>query len=97
MYAQVLDNGISSYKSDVYSFGMVLWEILTREVPWSTETSIQQIARRVLIKNERPEIPPETPDDFVDIVRGCWDQEPERRPSANAIMMSMKSLGCKSA
>jgi serine/threonine protein kinase len=39
----MMDNGIYTPKSDVWAFGLVLWEILTRKIPYEGKTSIQVI------------------------------------------------------
>lgn len=88
---QVLDRGITSYESDVYSFGMVVLEILTREVPWSTAVNAQEIFRRVVIKRERPDIPADAPAELADIARACWASEPSVRPQFSSILRSTRS------
>lgn len=87
---QVLDKGISSYGSDVYSFGIVVWEVLTRQAPWANEDGLQRIVWRVVIKQERPEIPSDAPRDLSDLAHACWATDPALRPSSSAIMQSLK-------
>ncbi|CAN0383843.1 unnamed protein product, partial [Ectocarpus fasciculatus] len=45
---EVLDSEGSSYESDVYSFGIVVWEVLSRELPWSNKSRPSEILTAVL-------------------------------------------------
>ena len=81
----MLDAKGSSYASDVYSFGIVVWEVLSRKVPWAEEALPRDIYRRVVFKGDRPDMPVDAPDDIAGIVRQCWSGRPERRPSARQI------------
>lgn len=87
--AKVLDKGEASYEGDVYSFGIVVWEVLTRQAPWANE-GLEWIVRRVMIKQERPEIPPDLPDDMADLARACWATDPAVRPLFSVIMQSVE-------
>lgn len=73
----------------MYSFGIVVWEILTRKVPWRGETEALEIFRRVVIKEERPDIPEEAPSYLVDIMRSCWAADPNKRPSFDSVQESL--------
>lgn len=88
-YLKVLNTRTRSYASDVYSFGMVLWEILTMDVPWAGEIYPQDIMTRVL-NGERPVIPEDAPQDMAAIVRSCWVNESEERPKASDLMARMR-------
>ncbi|KAG7455078.1 hypothetical protein MATL_G00252610 [Megalops atlanticus] len=73
----------SSEKSDVYSFAIVVWVILTRKEPYENARSEDQICQCVR-KGDRPDegaIPPCTPAEMIALMKKCWQQDPELRPS----------------
>ncbi|CAN0524620.1 unnamed protein product, partial [Scytosiphon promiscuus] len=81
----VLDTHDTSYASDVYSFGVVVWEVLSRSTPWADECR-RNIYVRVVIKEQRPPIPAESPADLAKVANACWDGVPNNRPTFNDIM-----------
>ncbi len=40
----------------------------------------------------RPEIPPSCPPDFAQLMRDCWEQDPEKRPLFSDILTRLKSM-----
>ncbi|CAI2200626.1 10387_t:CDS:2, partial [Funneliformis geosporum] len=38
---------------------------------------------------------PDTPDDYVNIYTGCWDNEPDNRPSMNQIVDKLNAIVSK--
>ena len=87
----MLHAGGSTYASDVYSFGIVVWEVLSREIPWATVTHPRDIYIRVVLNDLRPVIPDDAPTEIADVARACWVGEPGDRPTFMAIMEDMKS------
>lgn len=81
-----------SYPSDVYSFGVVVWEILSREKPWTNQAHPREIMTRVF-KGERLPIKGHFPSDLVNIMQACWVDDPEKRPTAATIIKQLKSHG----
>jgi hypothetical protein len=71
----------------VYSFGLVLWQLITREVPFATMTPIQ--AAYSVAEGRRPEIPNSTPRRLQEIIMSCWDQDSHKRPSFTYIAMAL--------
>jgi len=73
-----------SEKADVYSYGMILWELITREMPFDdTETFTIPV---LVTKGKRPKIPKTTPKEWSKLVKKCWDQKPEKRPTFPQIL-----------
>ncbi|CAM9178419.1 unnamed protein product, partial [Laminaria digitata] len=77
--------------SDVYSFGIVVWEVLSRELPWATVTRLKDFCLRVVVNDLRPAIPDGAPTEIADVARACWAAEPGDRPTFSAVMEGMKS------
>mmetsp|Transcript_2467 Transcript_2467/g.7361 ORF Transcript_2467/g.7361 Transcript_2467/m.7361 type:complete len:131 (+) Transcript_2467:1603-1995(+) len=46
-------------------------------------------------KGYRPRLPPETPDDVATLVRACWAQEPENRPTMARILSYLRDCAAK--
>jgi serine/threonine protein kinase len=67
-------------KSDMYSYGMVLWELASRKVPFA-EVGHAAIIMRHIEKGEREDIPEDCPPSFAKLIKWCWHQEPEKRPT----------------
>ena len=89
---QVLESGGSTYSSDVYSFGIVVWEVISRQLPWANKTRPRNILSAVLI-GIRPSFQPDAPADIVAIAEACWGGEPEERTTFDAILAGMKANG----
>jgi serine/threonine protein kinase len=70
-------------KVDVYSFAMVLLECFTRKSPWQgiPAESIPELIER----SDRPPIPETVPPVFERLIRTCWHQESDSRPSFEKI------------
>eukprot|EP00873_Tetraselmis_striata_P001225 jgi/Tetstr1/421489/TSEL_012437.t1 len=67
---------------DIYSLGMVLYECLTCSMPWADFTNMAQMVFQVSIQMNRPEIPAGTPRPLARLIRRCWADDAQKRPSA---------------
>jgi len=72
-----------STKTDIYSFGVVIWEIVTGQVPWKG-VKLHLIIEKS-INGERLPIPPNCPPGLKEIMQRCWNQTPEERPEFTEI------------
>ncbi len=75
--------GCATSKSDIFSFGMVLFELITKTVPYGDKSAEQII--HYLNKGERPSIPSDAPEKFVKPMQRCWSENPSERPSAKQL------------
>jgi len=79
-------------KADVYSFGIILWELLTRDVPFSHHNNYEKFKRAVCQNHERPPIPDDCVTNLKDLIERCWDRNPDLRPSFSDIILDIKEI-----
>ncbi|CAI5745766.1 unnamed protein product [Peronospora destructor] len=83
-------------ETDMYSFGVALWEILTNGAVPFDDVDFDHQVRQLVAAGERPLLPPaylrRAPPEFIDVMRACWHQRPEQRPSAQDVMLHLGSL-----
>ena len=71
-------------KSDVYAFAIIVWELLTADMPWKN-LSESAILRKV-DNGERPAIPDKANRGLTIIAGKCWAQSPADRPSFEELL-----------
>jgi serine/threonine protein kinase/ABC-type phosphate transport system substrate-binding protein len=79
-----------SEKADVYSFGVIMWEVLTRKQPYAGR-NFMGVSLDVL-EGRRPQIPPDTPQDFRKMVKRCWHGTADKRPAMEEIIGFLDSM-----
>ena len=88
MAPEVLSSSKYSARADVYSFSILMYEVITREVPYRGKKQ-EEIRTQVLLNNLRPDlklIPPSCPGKLLTLMTLCWKQEAEKRPSFSSIL-----------
>ena len=78
---EVLSKKPYTKKSDVYSFGMIMWEHTTGKKPFH-DRSHNHILITDILNGERPHITNDTPEFYAELMKRCWDRDPENRPTA---------------
>nr|XP_044624645.1 mitogen-activated protein kinase kinase kinase 20 isoform X2 [Equus asinus] len=91
MAPEVIQSLPVSETCDTYSYGVVLWEMLTREVPFKGLEGLQ-VAWLVVEKNERLTIPSSCPRSFAELLRQCWEADAKKRPSFKQIISILESM-----
>ncbi|XP_018450394.1 serine/threonine-protein kinase STY17 isoform X1 [Raphanus sativus] len=79
MAPEVIEHKPYDHRADVFSYAIVLWELLTGELPYSYLTPLQA-AVGVVQKGLRPKIPKETHPKLTQLLEKCWQQDPAQRP-----------------
>ncbi|RIA89452.1 kinase-like domain-containing protein [Glomus cerebriforme] len=70
-----------SKASDIYSMGMIMWELTTGCKPFANVEHEHSLVYKI-IDEKRPEITNDTPEDFANLMKKCWNSDPKKRPSA---------------
>lgn len=76
---------------DIYSFGVVLWELASGEEPF-TSVSLEALREMVVEQQLRPEIPPGTEEELSQMIKACWNANPERRPGFSKLHSTLTEL-----
>ncbi|KAG0601270.1 hypothetical protein M758_11G097700 [Ceratodon purpureus] len=73
-------------KSDVYSYGMLCYEIATGFLPFEREGFLVTRAEQDLVINgQRPSFPDDVDGRVKDLIRRCWHQDEDKRPTFEEI------------
>jgi aurora kinase len=78
-------------KVDVYSFGLILYELLVGSPVFRKDETPFEIIRRKR-KNDLPEIRSGVIPSMKDLVRACWDLNPDRRPSFDQMLNMFETV-----
>lgn len=89
MAPEVIRNEKCSVKVDVWSFGVVLWEILTTEIPYK-EIDSSAIMWGVGSNTLILPIPETAPEGLKLLLKQCWSPKPCNRPSFGHIVKHME-------
>lgn len=89
------DENPYSFQSDVYAFGIVLYEVLSGQLPYTNINCKDQIlfmVGRGYLKPDVSKIPPETPKVLQRIMEDCIKYNRDERPQFRHILSSVESL-----
>jgi serine/threonine protein kinase len=77
-------------KADIYSLAIVMWELTTREIPFSNLASFA--IPLCVIRGERPPLPKDINPTWKKLITDCWQKNPKRRPNITSVLSSLKKL-----
>ena len=88
MAPEVIRNEPCNEKVDIWSFGVLLWELLTCEIPYQNVDSSAIIWGVGSNKLYLP-IPTTCPEGYKLLIKQCWANKPRNRPSFKNILMHL--------
>ncbi|POG81324.1 kinase-like domain-containing protein [Rhizophagus irregularis DAOM 181602=DAOM 197198] len=92
---EVLKGELYTQAADVYSFGMIMYFVATGKQPFADCAHDEFLVLNICNGN-RPDINmPEAPKCYIDLMKHCWNSNPDNRPKATEIFESIKLFsGC---
>ncbi|KAK8836215.1 hypothetical protein M9Y10_039847 [Tritrichomonas musculus] len=91
---EILEKNEYSKCSDVYAFGMIVYEIMTLEIPnnsFKSTNNSNSLFNEIIINSSRPKIDSNIPEKYRQLIEKCWSQDPNERPTFEGISSSLKS------
>jgi serine/threonine protein kinase len=89
MAPEVIRNEKCSEKVDVWAYGVMLWELLTCQVPYAQVES-SRVILGVGNHHLRLPIPDACPTGFRALIQRCWSSRPRNRPSFAQLAVSLQ-------
>ncbi|POG81443.1 kinase-like domain-containing protein [Rhizophagus irregularis DAOM 181602=DAOM 197198] len=87
---EVLKGEKYTQAADIYSLGMFMYFIATGKQPFYNRAHDQYLVISIC-EGVRPEInEPEAPICYIDLMKRCWDSNPDNRPNINEIFELME-------
>ncbi|KAF7806100.1 serine/threonine-protein kinase STY13-like [Senna tora] len=91
MAPEVLNGNPYNRKCDVYSFGICLWEIYCCDMPYP-DLTFSEVTSAVVRQNLRPEIPRCCPSSIANVMKRCWDANPDKRPEMDEVVSMLEAI-----
>jgi serine/threonine protein kinase len=97
MAPEVLSGSSYTEKVDVYSFAIVLYELLTRWIPFDG-SGLEPVSIAVAVTTgRRPDtryVPMDCPASLCRTMRACWAHGPMQRPTFDIVIEMLKHMHC---
>ncbi|OMO56716.1 hypothetical protein COLO4_35572 [Corchorus olitorius] len=90
MAPEVINHQPYDQKADIFSFAIVLWELVTAKVPYDTMTPLQ--AALGVRQGLHPDLPENAHPKLIDLMKRCWEADPDRRLSFSEIIAELETL-----
>jgi len=92
MVFETFNSLLSLFSHSTPSFGICLWEILTREEPFSEFSDYDEFVEAVCDHNHRPRIPDDCLNGLKFLIKECWSDNPSSRPSFTEIVKRLDDI-----
>ncbi|XP_030247849.1 mitogen-activated protein kinase kinase kinase 9 [Sparus aurata] len=91
MAPEVIRSSTFSKGSDIWSYGVLLWELLTGEVPFRGIDGLA-VAYGVAMNKLALPIPSTCPEPFARLMEECWSPDPHSRPLFTTILDQLTAI-----
>ena len=91
MAPEVIRHQPYSTSADMYSCAILLYELLTHELPWRGYEPMQ-VAAAVALEDRRPPLPAGVPRPLAELLQRTWSTRPRERPSAPSLAAELAGL-----
>ncbi|XP_034024252.1 integrin-linked protein kinase [Thalassophryne amazonica] len=82
---------INRRSADMWSFAVLLWELVTREVPFA-DLSNMEIGMKIALEGLRPTIPPGISPHICKLMKICMNEDPAKRPKFDMIVPILEKM-----
>jgi serine/threonine protein kinase/tetratricopeptide (TPR) repeat protein len=80
MSPEQVESGPVDHRSDLYSLGLILYEMVTADLPFQSDSVLQAMYQRVTQSPKNPKaLNPDLPDYLVNIIMRCLEKDPAQR------------------
>jgi serine/threonine protein kinase/Flp pilus assembly protein TadD len=80
MSPEQVESGAVDHRSDLYSLGLILYEMVTADLPFESDSVLQAMYQRVTQGPKNPKtLNPDLPDYLVNIIMRCLEKDPAQR------------------
>ncbi|KAL1510042.1 hypothetical protein ABEB36_004698 [Hypothenemus hampei] len=91
MAPEVIRDSTFSKASDIWSYAVLLWELLTGEIPYKGIDTLA-VAYGVACNKLTLPIPTTCPQPWKELMQKCWDSNPHYRPSFEQILEDLDKI-----
>uniref|UniRef100_A0AAR5P5X0 mitogen-activated protein kinase kinase kinase n=1 Tax=Dendroctonus ponderosae TaxID=77166 RepID=A0AAR5P5X0_DENPD len=91
MAPEVIRESTFSKGSDIWSYGVLLWELLTGQVPYKGIDTLA-VAYGVASNRLTLLIPTTCPQPWKELMEKCWEADPHNRPSFEQILEDLNEI-----
>ncbi|CAI2163427.1 3492_t:CDS:2 [Funneliformis geosporum] len=86
----LLNKSPKSKASDIFAIGILMVEFASNKRAFENYNNSNDITIEITKDDfERPELPPNTPNCYVELIEKCLDKDPNQRPSAEELVKSI--------
>jgi serine/threonine protein kinase len=88
---EVITEKKQSFASDIYSIGILMWEISSAQPPFINYEHNYDFAMKI-VNGMRPQIVPDTPLEYRNLMEQCWDTDPLKRPDISTLLKEIQEM-----